>query len=115
MVKISNVFLRGLEKPIILWLLAHKPRHGYELIVEFRKLTGRKLKPSIVYPFLHRLEKGGFASAEWITKGKKRVRHYALTKKGEDLLRKVKEIFSKPLNQVFVDLIERKKSLAPNK
>lgn len=107
MVKISNIFLRGLERPIILWLLAHKPRHGYELILEFRRLTGRKLKPSIVYPFLHKLEKGGFASAEWIIKGKKRVRHYSLTKKGEDLLHTVKGIFSKPLKQFLLDLIER--------
>jgi len=107
MVKVSNIFLRGLEKPIILWLLAHKPRHGYELIVEFKRLTGRKLKPSIVYPFLHKLERGGFASAEWIVKGKKRIRHYSLTKSGEDLLRKFKEIFSKPVKQVLMDLIEK--------
>jgi DNA-binding PadR family transcriptional regulator len=107
MVKVSNIFLRGLEKPIILWLLAHKPRHGYELIVEFKRLTGRKLKPSIVYPFLHKLERGGFASAEWIVKGKKRIRHYSLTKNGEDLLCKFKEIFSKPVKQVLLDLIEK--------
>ncbi|MEM0006650.1 MAG: PadR family transcriptional regulator [Conexivisphaerales archaeon] len=107
MVKVSNVLLRGLEKPVILWLLAHKPRHGYELILEFKRLTGRKLKPSIVYPFLHKLEKGGFASAEWIMKGKKRVKHYSLTKRGEDLLHKVKETFGMPIKQVLMDLIGR--------
>ena len=107
MVKISNIFLRGLEKPIILWLLAHKPRHGYELIVEFKRLTGRKLKPSMVYPFLHKLEKDGFASAEWITKGKRKIRHYSLTKSGEDLLRRVKEGFGKPVREVLLDLIEK--------
>ncbi|MEM3728371.1 MAG: PadR family transcriptional regulator [Candidatus Bathyarchaeia archaeon] len=107
MAKISNIFLRGLEKPIILWLLAHKPRHGYELIVEFKRLTGRKLKPSIVYPFLHKLERGGFASAKWLAKGKKRVKNYALTKSGEDLLSKVKEMFSEPVKQVLMDLIEK--------
>lgn len=110
MVKISNIFLRGLEKPIILWLLAHKPRHGYELIVEFKRLTGRKLKPSIVYPFLHKLEKGGFASAEWIVKGKKKIKNYSLTKSGEDLLHKVKELFSKPFSQILMDLIEKEKT-----
>ncbi|MEM3613045.1 MAG: PadR family transcriptional regulator [Candidatus Bathyarchaeia archaeon] len=107
MVKVSNIFMRSLEKPIMLWLLAHKPRYGYELMVEFRRLTGRKLKPSIVYPFLHKLERGGFASAEWIMKGRKRVRHYSLTKRGEDLLHKVKETFGKPVKQVLMDLIGR--------
>lgn len=107
MAKISNTFLRGLEKPVILWLLAYKPRHGYELIVEFKRLTGRKLKPSIVYPFLHKLEKGGFASAKWIIKGKKRIRHYSLTKRGEDLLSRFKETFSRPFKQILMDLIEK--------
>ncbi|MEM3873677.1 MAG: PadR family transcriptional regulator [Candidatus Bathyarchaeia archaeon] len=105
--KISNIFLRGLEKPIILWLLAHKPRHGYELILEFKRLTGRKLKPSIVYPFLHKLERGGFVSAVWVVRGKKKIRHYSLTKNGEDLLRKIKDVFSKPVKQVLMDLIEK--------
>jgi DNA-binding PadR family transcriptional regulator len=107
MVKVGNIFLRGLEKPIMLWLLAHKPRHGYELIVEFRRLTGRKLKPSIVYPFLHKLEKGGFASATWIMKGKRRIRHYSLTKSGEDLLHKMKNIFATSIREVLIDLIEK--------
>ncbi|MEM3770294.1 MAG: PadR family transcriptional regulator [Candidatus Bathyarchaeia archaeon] len=111
MVKVSNVFLRGLEKPIMLWLLAHTPRHGYGLIVEFKRLTGRKLKPSIVYPFLHKLEKGGFASAEWIVKGKRRIRHYSLTKSGEDLLLKVKDMFSKSVKEVLLDLIEKEEEL----
>jgi PadR family transcriptional regulator PadR len=110
MVKVSNIFLRGLEKPIILWLLAHKPTHGYELIVEFKRLTGRKLKPSIVYPFLHKLERGGFASATWITKGKRRIKNYSLTKSGEDLLHKVKRMFTKPVREVLIDLIEKERS-----
>jgi DNA-binding PadR family transcriptional regulator len=110
MVKISKVFLRGLEKPIMLWLLAHKPRHGYELIVEFKRLTGRKLKPSIVYPFLHKLEKCGFARAEWIVKGKKRIRHYSLTKSGKDLLSKVKETLSKPVKQVLLVIEKEEKA-----
>ncbi|MBS7636364.1 PadR family transcriptional regulator [Candidatus Bathyarchaeota archaeon] len=106
MAKIGDVFLRSLEKPIILWLLARKPRYGYELIVEFKRLTGRKLKPSMVYPFLHRLEEKGFASAHWVTKGKRRIKHYSLTKNGEDLLKKVKSIFAKHVKEVLVNLIE---------
>jgi DNA-binding PadR family transcriptional regulator len=111
MMKISDGFLRGLEKPIILWLLFHKPRHGYEIIVEFKRLTGRKLKPSIVYPFLHKLEMEGFASGKWVLKGKRRIRHYSLTKSGEELLQKVREIFTRPIKEIFLDLVDKKKTV----
>ncbi|MEM2420101.1 MAG: PadR family transcriptional regulator [Candidatus Bathyarchaeia archaeon] len=105
MVKISDSFLRGLEKPIILWLLFHKPRHGYELITEFKKLTGRKLKPSIVYPFLHRLEREGFANGRWLVKGKRKIKHYVLTKNGEELFKRIKETFAKPVREFFQEII----------
>ncbi|MGB9854421.1 MAG: PadR family transcriptional regulator [Candidatus Bathyarchaeales archaeon] len=111
MMKISDGFLRGLEKPIILWLLLHKPRHGYEIIVEFKRLTGRKLKPSIVYPFLHKLEMEGFASGQWVLRGKRKIRHYSLTKSGEELLQKVREIFTQPIREIFLDLVEKKKTV----
>lgn len=108
MVKVGDAFLRGFEKPIILWLLSRKPRYGYGLIVEFKKLTGRKLKPSIVYPFLHRLEKEGFAAAEWVKRGKRRIRFYSLTNSGENLLKKVRRIFNAPIKEFFLDLITRR-------
>ncbi|KPV63993.1 MAG: hypothetical protein AOA65_1119 [Candidatus Bathyarchaeota archaeon BA1] len=56
MVRIVNAFLRGLDKPIMLWLLSRRRRYGYELIKEFRRLTGHKLKSSVVYLFLRWLE-----------------------------------------------------------
>ncbi|MBS7616327.1 PadR family transcriptional regulator [Candidatus Bathyarchaeota archaeon] len=105
MVRVGDVFLRSLEKPVILWLLSRKPMHGYEITVEFKRLTGRKLKPSIVYPFLRRLEVEGFASGEWIVKGRRKMRHYQLTKNGEELLRKVQEMFKKPIKEFLLDII----------
>ncbi|MGQ9538741.1 MAG: PadR family transcriptional regulator [Candidatus Bathycorpusculaceae bacterium] len=109
MVKIGEMLLHGLEKPIIIWLLYRKPSHGYELITEFKKLTGRKLKSSVVYPFLHQLEMEGFASSQWMVKGRRKVRHYSLTKRGEELLRKVREIFAKPVKEFFIEIIGEKK------
>jgi DNA-binding PadR family transcriptional regulator len=110
MVRVGDVFLRSLEKPIILWLLSRKPRHGYELIVEFRRLTGRKLKPSMVYPFLHRLEIEGFARSQLLVKGGRKIRHYTLTKKGKELLKKVRKTFTKPLREFLMELIGEKAS-----
>ena len=82
MVNVIDAFIRGLEKPIILWLLSLKPRYGSELIKEFESLTGRKLKPGIVYPFLQWLERDGFAVSRQIMKGKRRLKCYSLTEKG---------------------------------
>jgi DNA-binding PadR family transcriptional regulator len=110
MVNAYDAFLRGLEKPVILWLLSRKPRHGYELILEFKKLTGRKLKPSIVYPFLHKLEREGFAVSKWISNGKRKIKCYSLTSKGENLLKRASEIFSKPLKEILTDLVGKRKS-----
>lgn len=100
-----HAFLRGLNRPIILWLLSVEPRTGYGLIKEFRKLTGRKLKPGIVYPFLHRLEKGEFVVSKWIQKGKRKIKYYSLTKKGEDLLGGIRDFFNMPVREFIRDLL----------
>ena len=108
MVRISEGFLRGLEKPVILWLLSRKPMHGYEIMTEFKRLTGRKLKPSVVYPFLRRLETEGFVSSQWIITGRRKIRSYRLTGKGETLVHKVRELFTQPIREFFLYLIDKK-------
>ncbi|HEX68963.1 hypothetical protein B6U79_03395 [Candidatus Bathyarchaeota archaeon ex4484_231] len=110
MVKVVDAFLRGFEKPIILLLLSYKPRHGYELIKEFRTLTGRRLKPSIVYPFLQWLEKEGFAVSKKIERGKRKLKRYSLTEKGEQLLKNLRERLSNSIKEVVRDLIKKKES-----
>lgn len=109
MVDVINAFLRGLDKPVMLWLLSRGPRHGYELIKEFGKLTGQKLKPSVVYPFLHWLEEEGFAVSEWVRKGGRNLRCYSLTSKGEGLLIKIRDLFDKPIKEVIADLLGEKR------
>ncbi len=44
MVDVVDSFLQGLDRPLILWLVKQKPKHGYELMAEIKRLTGRKLK-----------------------------------------------------------------------
>lgn len=105
MVNIVNAFIRGFERPIMLWLLSFRPRHGYELMKEFKRLTGQKLKPSIVYPFLHWLEKEGFAVSSHTEKGKRRVKCYSLTERGQRLLRNTRSLFNKSIREVIHDLI----------
>ncbi len=58
----------------------------------------------MVYPFIRKLEKGGFAVSEWVEKGKRRLRYYSLTKRSENL-KNVRRMFNKSLKEVLMDLI----------
>lgn len=105
MVDVIDAFMRGLEKPLILWLIAQGPKHGYELIKEFKRLTGQKLKPSVLYSTLYQLEGGGFLVGEWRKKGQRKLRCYRLTEKGKILHDKVHSLFSNPIRRMIADLI----------
>ena len=94
MVDVVDAFLRGFERPLIVWLLAPGPKNGYELMKEAKRLTGRTLKPSVVYPFLYWLEEKGFAVSDLMKKGRRELRFYRLTDKGKGLLMKVKTTLS---------------------
>jgi PadR family transcriptional regulator PadR len=109
MVDVINAFMRGLEKPLILWLISQGPRHGYELIKEVKRLTGQKLKPGALYPLLYRLEDEGFVASEWIKKGRRDLKYYRLTEKGKDLLMKVRGLFSESIRGVIADLLSEPK------
>jgi DNA-binding PadR family transcriptional regulator len=108
MVDVVTSFLQGLDRPLILWLIRQKPKHGYELMTEIKRLTGRKLKPSTLYPLLYLLEAEGYVVGEWVTKGKRKLRCYTLTNEGTVLLAKVSSLFNKPIRKVFDDLLSEK-------
>ena len=101
MVNADLALIRGLDKPIILWLMSKEPIHGYGIIKELNRLTGRKLTPSFVYPFLNWLEEKGYAIGEWIEKNNRTAKYYQLTDKGEALLNKIRELFDMPLGEIL--------------
>ena len=101
MVDVVTSFLQGLDRPLILWLIAQKPKHGYEIMAEIKSLTGRRLRPSTLYPLLYRLEAQGCVSGEWVGKGKRDLRRYSLTQEGKEVLSKVSCLLNRPLRKVF--------------
>ena len=105
MVSVVEAFLQGLHGPIILWLLRQSPLHGYGLMKELRRLTGRKLRPSIVYAFLHGLEENNLVESVWVRHGGRSRRYYSLTKRGEALLKKIRSLFHDRLGEVLRDLL----------
>jgi len=101
MVDIIYAFIQGLEKPLILWLVARGPMHGYEIITRMKQLTAHKPKPSVFYPMLHKLEHDGFLVGEWVKKGRRSVKYYRLTEKGREMLRRMRRVFSGPLRGIL--------------
>ena len=61
-----RVFDHGELRPVMLKLIADKPRHGYELIKEIEERLGGAYSPSpgVVYPTLAMLEELGHIAAE---------------------------------------------------
>jgi len=105
MVNADQAFLRSLDKPIILWLMSREPIHGYGIINELKRLTGRKLTPGFIYPFLNWLEEKGYTVSEWIERNNRIAKYYSLTEKGEALLNKIRELFNKPIGDVLANLL----------
>jgi len=108
MVEIIKSFLNGLNLIIILWLLSIKPRHGYEIIKEFRRLTGRSLNPGVVYPLLHHLEEEGLTLSRWIMEKNRARRCYFLTVRGKNLFNRFRTLFKERLRVFAESLIVEK-------
>jgi len=103
--EIVKAALRGFNRAIILWLISSKPMSGYSVIKEMHQLTGEKSHQGIIYPLLYELEKSGFIIGEWTKKGSVKIKNYAITEDGLELLAHLREIFSMPIKEAMQDLM----------
>ena len=80
--------LRGVVEPLLLFIIAELPIHGYEIARELeRRSEGYfKLTASTLYSALRRLESRGLVSSSWQLVTKQRRRYYELTEKGRQIL-----------------------------
>ena len=90
----AKLFERELKKGstelLILSLVEHRPRHGYEIskLIEQRSEGLLKFNVASFYPLLYRLEKRGFITGRWVEKeGQRRRRYYQLTAGGKKVLK----------------------------
>jgi PadR family transcriptional regulator PadR len=90
----AKLFERELKKGstelLILSLVEHRPRHGYEISKLIEQRSGGLLKFNVAsfYPLLYRLEKRGFIAGRWVEKeGQRRRRHYQITAEGKKVLK----------------------------
>jgi PadR family transcriptional regulator PadR len=96
---------KGSAELLILSLIEHRPRHGYEIskLIEQRSEGVLKFNVASFYPLLYRLEKRGFISGRWVEQaGQRRRRYYRLTAQGKTVLKEQRSSWAE-----FVNAIDR--------
>ena len=96
---------KGSAELLILSLIEHRPRHGYEIskLIEERSEGVLKFNVASFYPLLYRLEKRGFITGVWVEKaGQRRRRYYKLTAQGKTVLKEQRTSWAE-----FVNAIDR--------
>ena len=77
---------KGNTELLILSLVEHEPRHGYELskLLEQQSRGVVRIHAASLYPLLYRLEADGWIEGRWVEKpGQRRRRYYHITAEGE--------------------------------
>jgi PadR family transcriptional regulator, regulatory protein PadR len=81
---------KGSADLLILSLIEHRARHGYEIskLIEERSEGVLKFNVASFYPMLYRLEERGLIAGRWVEKaGQRRRRYYRLTAQGKEILK----------------------------
>lgn len=102
---IDQELKRGSAELLILSLIEHRARHGYEISKLIEERSGGVLKFNVAsfYPLLYRLEERGLINGRWVEKaGQRRRRFYRLTPQGKEMLKTQRSTW-----QGFVDAIQR--------
>jgi DNA-binding PadR family transcriptional regulator len=92
-----NEIVSDFSRVYILTILHEGPAHGYEIISKFKKVIGKEISPSLVYPFLKQLEQKKLVTHTLKPVGAKKRKVFELTKEGRE--------FSEQLFKRFSELI----------
>src|ERR1043165_5179555 len=86
---LTSELKKGSAEFLILSLLEHEPRHGYEIskLIESRSKGVLTFHVASLYPLLYRMEDRGWIVGRWVEKaGERRRRFYRITADGEKAL-----------------------------
>ncbi len=81
---------KGSTELLVLSLVAHRARHGYEIgkLIETRSRGALTFRVASLYPLLYRLEARGLIEGKWVERpSQRRRRYYRLTAAGRKMLR----------------------------
>ena len=87
-------FVSDFSRFYILTILFEGPCHGYSITNRFRKRLRKEVSPSLVYPFLQRLEQKGLVKCTIKPIGEKNRKIYELTEEGEELCKRLFKRFA---------------------
>jgi PadR family transcriptional regulator len=96
---------RGSAELLILALLEHEPRHGYEIakLIERRSRGTISFHLGSLYPSLYRLEERGLIEGRWVERaGERRRRYYRISAEGRRALAEQRSRWRE-----FIDGLER--------
>jgi transcriptional regulator len=108
---ISKELRKGSADLLILALLEHRPRHGYEIarLIDERSDGALSYHVASLYPTLYRLDNQGLVEGRWVEKaGQRRRRYYKLTPAGRKMLAQERSIW-----QGFFVALDRVAGLQP--
>ncbi|HET7565906.1 MAG TPA: PadR family transcriptional regulator [Gemmatimonadaceae bacterium] len=86
---LTSELKKGSAEFLILSLLEHEARHGYELakLIESRSMGVLTFHVASLYPLLYRMEERGWIGGRWVEKaGERRRRFYHITAAGRKAL-----------------------------
>ncbi len=78
----------------MLTILYESPTHGYSILRKFKKRVGKEISPSLVYPFLRKLEKQGLVKYTVKPVGEKERKIFELTEEGRALCKRLFKRFA---------------------
>lgn len=94
---------------LVLHLVKQQPDHGYGLMQRVSASYGDlvAVNTNKMYPLLRRLEEDGCVAGTWSEAGKRARRVYAITRRGEERLERIKEgirPYLKSMERAIIDL-----------
>lgn len=87
--RIDKDLVAASATPLVLGILAEGELYGYAILKRVSELSGGRMEwtDGMLYPLLHRLERGGLLRSTWGTsESGRRRKHYAITDAGRALL-----------------------------
>ena len=95
----DDLDLRGKLRLLILLILSDSPKHGYLIMKEIEKLTGKPPSPGSVYPVLNELLRKGYVEASVSRVGARVQKTYFITEAGMKYLDENKELAIKVMRR----------------
>jgi PadR family transcriptional regulator, regulatory protein PadR len=98
---------------LILHLIEQRPDHGYGLMQRIAAICGDlvAVNTNTIYPLLRRLEERGFVTAAWEHPTKRSRRTYAITRQGEERLKRIKGLMLPYLDSISGAIVRLRSEL----